>query len=176
MYFLNNIFFKKILHLLINLFDLVWKTTARLPDAFVLCSFYDKILLLNFRRKLCLPLSTHLLHLSLLSLSPLPPLPTCSSILLHVPPPPHLYHVHLPPLSWHPAACWVWGCPLSVKAGVFLWREVITNIQIAQDFVTLVSIGVAGVTKAQLSGDVSWSFLVGHATSFWVISGCSFFL
>lgn len=44
------------------------------------------------------------------------------------------------------SSCISWGV---------LWREVITNIQMAQDLVTLASIGVAGVTKAQLSVDVS---------------------
>lgn len=78
-----------------------------------LAVFNGKILLLNFRRKLCHLLSTYLLHLSLSSLSPTPPLPTffyfsppcliSTPPLLCAPPPPHLYHVHLPPLCPHPA-------------------------------------------------------------------------
>lgn len=49
------------------------------------------------------------------------------------------------------------GCEAALflyKLGV-LWREVITNIQMAQALVTLASLGVAGVTVAQLSADVS---------------------
>lgn len=56
-------------------------------------------------------------------------------------------------LHAHPHA----GCEAVLflyKLGV-LWREVITNIQMVQALVTLASLGVAGVTIAQLSADMS---------------------